>query len=219
MLGGLTLELVLQHREIGGAVGGRHDDLAVDDRRGRLDVPGVVGDLLEAVGPVVAAPGEDLDRLVGQVDLDPVAVELDFVDPARSGRHLVDRGRQGRLDEAGQRRLDADRPRFSYAETPLDELHATRQPIQIGTARIRSGTGESLWRCFAAPSQQEDADGGSEEKKTARGRKQDRARVAGGQEYEVSYESKKTGRSARGREEGRQEGRQRPQEGREAPGR
>ena len=33
-------------------------------------------------------------------------------------------------------------------------------------------------------------------KQTARGRKQDRARVAGGQKYEVSYEAKKTGRSA-----------------------
>ena len=33
-------------------------------------------------------------------------------------------------------------------------------------------------------------------KKTARGRKQDRARVAGGQKYEVSYEAKKSGRSA-----------------------
>jgi Protein of unknown function (DUF3606) len=33
-------------------------------------------------------------------------------------------------------------------------------------------------------------------KKTARGRKQDRARVAGGQDYEVRYERKKTGRSA-----------------------
>ncbi|ABD06675.1 conserved hypothetical protein [Rhodopseudomonas palustris HaA2] len=32
--------------------------------------------------------------------------------------------------------------------------------------------------------------------KTARGRKQDRARVAGGQKHEVSYEAKKTGRSA-----------------------
>jgi Protein of unknown function (DUF3606) len=32
-------------------------------------------------------------------------------------------------------------------------------------------------------------------KQTARGRKQDRARVAGGQDYEVSYEAKKTGRS------------------------
>lgn len=33
-------------------------------------------------------------------------------------------------------------------------------------------------------------------KKTARGRKQDRARVAGGQDYEVRYEARKTGRSA-----------------------
>jgi hypothetical protein len=33
-------------------------------------------------------------------------------------------------------------------------------------------------------------------KQTARGRKQDRARVAGKQRHEVSYESKKTGRSA-----------------------
>jgi hypothetical protein len=33
-------------------------------------------------------------------------------------------------------------------------------------------------------------------KKTGRGRKQDRARVAGGQDYEVRYEAKKTRRSA-----------------------
>jgi hypothetical protein len=32
--------------------------------------------------------------------------------------------------------------------------------------------------------------------KTTRGRNQDRARVAGGQDYEVRYESKKTGKSA-----------------------
>jgi hypothetical protein len=31
---------------------------------------------------------------------------------------------------------------------------------------------------------------------TSRGRKQDRARVGGGQDYEVRYEAKKTGRSA-----------------------
>jgi hypothetical protein len=31
---------------------------------------------------------------------------------------------------------------------------------------------------------------------TGRGRKQDRARVAGGQDYEVRYEAKKTGKSA-----------------------
>jgi hypothetical protein len=32
-------------------------------------------------------------------------------------------------------------------------------------------------------------------KQSARGRKQDRARVAGGQDYEVGYEAKKTARS------------------------
>jgi hypothetical protein len=32
--------------------------------------------------------------------------------------------------------------------------------------------------------------------KTTRGRKQDRARVAGRQDYEVRYEAKKTGKSA-----------------------
>jgi len=33
-------------------------------------------------------------------------------------------------------------------------------------------------------------------KQTSRGRKQDRARVAGGQKHEVRYEARKTGRSA-----------------------
>ena len=33
-------------------------------------------------------------------------------------------------------------------------------------------------------------------KRTARGRAQDKAKVAGGQKYEVDYEAKKTGRSA-----------------------
>jgi hypothetical protein len=32
-------------------------------------------------------------------------------------------------------------------------------------------------------------------KQSSRGRKQDRARVAGGQDYEVRYEAKKSGRS------------------------
>jgi hypothetical protein len=34
-------------------------------------------------------------------------------------------------------------------------------------------------------------------KKTARGRKQDPARVAAGQDYEVRFEAKKTGKSAK----------------------
>jgi hypothetical protein len=49
-----------------------------------LDVPGVVSNLLEALGPIVAAAGVDFDRFVSEVDLDAVAIEFDFVDPARS---------------------------------------------------------------------------------------------------------------------------------------
>ena len=48
-------------------------------------------------------------------------------------------------------------------------------------------------------------------KKSARGRKQDRARVAGGQDYEVRYTAKKTRKSASCREEGGKESRQQPE--------
>jgi hypothetical protein len=38
---------------------------------------------------------------VDQVDLNTVAVELDFVNPPITGRHFLDRGCQGRFDEPG----------------------------------------------------------------------------------------------------------------------
>ena len=118
-LGRLALQLVLQDREVGGAVRGRHDDLAIDDRGTGADVPGIVGDLLEAFGPVVAAPGEDLDGLVGEVDLDPIAVELDLVKPAvrRIGTFSIDVASAGSM-KPGNGRLDADRRRFfPHAQT------------------------------------------------------------------------------------------------------
>jgi hypothetical protein len=46
-------------------------------------------------------------------------------------------------------------------------------------------------------------------KQSARGRKHDRARVAGKQDYEAGYESKKTGESRSAVKKG-QEGRQQP---------
>lgn len=79
-----ALEFFLQHRKIGRAVRGGHDDLAVDDGRCRLDVPRVVGDFLEAVGPVVSAAGEDIYGFVRPVHLHAVAVELDLVNPPLS---------------------------------------------------------------------------------------------------------------------------------------
>jgi Protein of unknown function (DUF3606) len=55
-----------------------------------------------------------------------------------------------------------------------------------------------LWRCFERTIKQEETPMAAKRasKKTTRGRAQDRAKVAGGQKYEVSYEAKKTGRSA-----------------------
>lgn len=43
-----------------------------------------MSDLLEAMRPIVATPSEDLGLLIGQMDLNTVAVELDFVNPAVS---------------------------------------------------------------------------------------------------------------------------------------
>jgi hypothetical protein len=53
-------------------------------------VPRVGRDLSETVGPVVAAPGEHLDGGVPEMDLDPVAIELDLVNPAFASGDLVD---------------------------------------------------------------------------------------------------------------------------------
>jgi hypothetical protein len=72
----LALQFVLKHREVGGAVGGGHHDLAVDDRGAGADQVGVSSDLLEPVGPVVAAPREDLNVLVGDMELDAAASNL-----------------------------------------------------------------------------------------------------------------------------------------------
>jgi hypothetical protein len=52
-------------------------DLAIDDRRACADQESVVCDFLESLAPVVAVAGKDVSALVGNVELDPVAVELD----------------------------------------------------------------------------------------------------------------------------------------------
>ena len=87
---GSALEFVLQNREIGAAVGSRHDHLTVDDRRSGVDVPCVGRDLSEAVGPIIAAPSEYRDDGVSQMDLDTLTVELDFMDPSLTVWHGID---------------------------------------------------------------------------------------------------------------------------------
>ena len=55
---------------------------------------------------------ENLDAVINEMDLHPVAVEFDFVQPALAARNFVDRGRQRRFNEAGVGRLDPDRCRL-----------------------------------------------------------------------------------------------------------
>ncbi len=104
---GSALEFVLQHRKVRGAVFRWDHHLAVDDRRPGIYVPSIGSDLSETVGPVVAASGEHLDGGVPETDLNPIAVELDLMNPSVAIWHLLDGRRQRRLDEAGKGRLDA----------------------------------------------------------------------------------------------------------------
>jgi hypothetical protein len=67
------------------------------------------------------------------------------------------------------------------------------KPTQTGTVRFVPEP-PSINR--VANQANRDADMAKAKKQTSRGRNQDRARVAGGQDYEVRYEAKKTRKSA-----------------------
>lgn len=67
-------------------------------------------------------------------------------------------------------------------------MSARRRAAAAHGRRDRCETCESLQRCTAIKSLQEEPM--SAAKKAPRGRKQDGARVAGGQKYEVAYEAK-----------------------------
>jgi hypothetical protein len=125
-LGRLALQLILQNRKVSGAVGGRDDDLALEDRRAGTDVPGVGGDFLETVRPVVAVAGEDLDLGVSEMHLNVIAIELDLVDPTIAARCLADRRGQRGRNEAREQRLRADR-RGLLALEPHSSHHAHRK--------------------------------------------------------------------------------------------
>ena len=65
-------------------------------------MPGVIGDLPETLGPIVAAAGENLDGLVHQVNLDAVAVEFDLMYPAGAMWSFRAQCCQLRLDKTGK---------------------------------------------------------------------------------------------------------------------
>jgi hypothetical protein len=107
---------------------------------------------------------------------EPEPVVLDLVDPIRPDRRLWGGGGEAWFYEA--------RPVSGQALTQTLERHAanlgsrSRESNQFKTEGAGLGKGR---RPMA--------------KKAARGRKQDRALVAGKQDYELRYEAKKTGKS------------------------
>ena len=129
-----SLQLVLKDRKISGAVSGGNDYLAIDDRRAGADVPGVVGDFSETLGPIVAAAGENLDRFVHQVHLDSVAVKLDFMNPPLARGDLVDRRRQRGVDESGEGRFRADCRRLLALKRHAANSNSTDRFAWAGSA-------------------------------------------------------------------------------------
>ena len=58
---------------------------------------------VKALCPIIATPGEDLDIIIGNVELHAVAVEFDLMQPSLARGYFLDRGRQLRFDESGFR--------------------------------------------------------------------------------------------------------------------
>ncbi len=90
----------------GAPSGIERDDLAVEDRARRPE-PGHRGEEAREVVPgVIAVPGERLDVPVVHDRLDPVAVPFHLEQPVGRIERLGDEGREHRLDEAGEWRID-----------------------------------------------------------------------------------------------------------------
>jgi hypothetical protein len=94
-------------------------------------MPRIGSDLSEAVGPVVAASSEYFDRGVSQVDLNPVAVKLDLVEPPLPSRYLLYRCRERRFNEAGGKWLSfRSRPVFC-AGTPCSHKADRQRQLNV----------------------------------------------------------------------------------------
>jgi hypothetical protein len=104
---GFAFKFVLEDGKVSRAVRCRDNYFAVDNRGPGVDQEGIGGHLAKTLGPVVAAAGEHARGFVCDVQLHPVAIELDFMEPTVAARHLSYLGRERRLDETGEGRLDA----------------------------------------------------------------------------------------------------------------
>ena len=86
-----------QRMEVRPAVVSGDHDFAVDQERVCLKAGGGFDNGREAVGPVVAVPGEAADAQAIPAHHQPIAVVLDFVNPQRAGRRLGTPSTAGRV--------------------------------------------------------------------------------------------------------------------------
>jgi hypothetical protein len=153
-------------------------------------VPGVVGDIFEAMRPVMPVACEDVHGFVRQMNLDAVAVELDFeIHLSPDGTLSIAEAKAGSMKPGNGALTPIAAGSCCENATP----HSSQQTDSNTGAWNRSGTQDSVPRLMSSSMEEKSM---TAKKKTARGRKQDRSRMAGGQKHEVQYESKKTGRSA-----------------------
>ena len=95
---GVPAQGVLERMEIGDPLGVEHHHLAVEDRGLEGQPRRGPGDALELVRPVVTVAGQEADLALAEVHHQPVAVELDLVQPVVALGRGLDRGGQLRLE-------------------------------------------------------------------------------------------------------------------------
>src|SRR5215207_1100221 len=96
------LERLLQGGEARNAALLLDDHLAVDQRRAELQPSQSLGHRFEAVGPVQALPGEQVYPAPVDPCLQPIAVQLDLVEPARTTLRRAGQGRGAGSTKTGR---------------------------------------------------------------------------------------------------------------------
>src|ERR1035438_7034670 len=97
---GAFLKGGLQVRKAGRSVVGENDDFTVEDCGRGGNISHLFRDLLHAMSPVQTSASQKLYTRSVLPGLNAVAVELQFVEPARTARRTFGRERQFRCDEA-----------------------------------------------------------------------------------------------------------------------
>jgi hypothetical protein len=67
----------------------RYDNFTIEDQMRGRQIPGGLNERGKTLGPVVAAPGEKANVVFALVQLQPVAVEFDFMKPLIAARDLL----------------------------------------------------------------------------------------------------------------------------------